>query len=695
MTNRNDELLKAVENAGFDELKNEDFPGSKKTIADILADSGLIKLTGESPAEDLKSVLQVLIKESLRLSSADQILLRGAAKKHLEGFMGAREANALLKAIYESERSRSGNLSAQSKFKLKDNGLFYRAGDESDDSNLQFVCGHLEILGSTRDGKNQAWGRLVRFSDREGKSKTLIILMADLVGDAIEVRRKLADAGLLLSTYKNAADHLREYLSFYNEEAGLVRTTSKTGWHGKSFVLPDITIYPTSGNHERVLFEGGGSSLIAESGTLEDWKCEVAEPCRCNSRLMFAVGANFAALLLKLAGEENGGFNARGPSTIGKTTALVVGGSVNGGGDKNGFVRSWKATQNGVEGLAIEHNDLCLSLDELSQADPFHAGEGAYSLGNGTEKARGKPSGGLKEQRRFRLIFLSSGEISLEEHIKSIGKKPRAGQEVRVVDFPADAGKGYGIFENIHGYSSPDIFSRHLQDKAKTFFGTPLRSFLQYLVDHYDDIAAKVREYRSAFVTAHVPLGASGQIYRVCGRFGIVAAALLIAIEAKVLPWTREEAEWAIDTVWKQWLASRGTLGALDLEKAVKQVAKFVQAYGTSRFEDGVDDAEDDRDPIDDPGGDTAVPPGDRLRMISSRAGFRFIDKKGDYQYYIHPEVFRDEVCNGYSAQDVAAELGRRGYLKLPKTGYVCQKRVKGMGKPYFYIVSSKILELQ
>lgn len=697
MKNRNSELIDAVEAAGFDELKSEPTTASPMTISEILAASGLLKLTKGASPEDLKSVLQALAKEAESLGPPDKILLKGEAKKHLTDFIGIglRDADNLIKAIIKSDHQRSENSFHQSRYKLKENGLFYLHENNQEDGKPQFVCGYLEILGSTRDSNNQNWGRLVRFADREGKYKTLIIRMADLIGEAIEVRKALADAGLILSTNPKTADHLRGYLTFFNEDAGLVRTTSKTGWEGKSFVLPNITISAESKTPEKIVFEGGGSSLIKEAGTLPEWQCEIAELCRRNSRLMFSIGINFAATLLELADEENGGFHYRGDSTIGKSTALIVGGSVSGGGAKNGFVRSWKGTESGLEGLALEHNDLCLLLDELSQANPMHVGETAYLLGNGIEKARRKPVGGLREQRRFRVIFLSSGEVSLEEHVKSANKKTRAGQEIRIVDLAADAGKGYGIFEDIHGFDSADLFSRNLQDKAKTIYGTPLIAFLKFLVNNYEESAQDIRRYRSAFVEAHVLSGSSGQVFRVCGRFGLVAAALIIAIEAKVLPWTTKEALWAVDTIWNQWLLSRGTLGAIDLEKAVKQVAKFVQVYGTSRFEDGVDESEADQNSIDDRGIDTAAPPGNRFRTISSRAGFRFINKKGDYQYYIHSEVFKDEVCNGYNAQDVAAELGRRGYLMLPQKGYVYQKRVKGLGKPYFYIINSKILEFE
>lgn len=75
-------------------------------------------------------------------------------------------------------------------------------------------------------------------------------------------------------------------------------------------------------------------------------------------------------------------------SSTGKSAALLVGGSVAGGGGRNGFVQSWRATANWLEAIAELHNDLTLFLDELAQIDPTEAAGTAYLLGNGSGKAR-------------------------------------------------------------------------------------------------------------------------------------------------------------------------------------------------------------------------------------------------------------------------------------------------------------------
>src|SRR5262249_44131386 len=156
----------------------------------------------------------------------------------------------------------------------------------------------------------------------------------------------------------------------------------------------------------------------------------------------------FAASLLSLLGEESGGFHFRGLSSQGKTTTLRVAGSIYGGG-RNGNIESWRNTANGLEAIAEQHNDALLCLDELAEIDPEIAAETAYLLANGQGKGRMGKYLNARKRPKWNLLFLSSGELSLQQHVRSAGKITRGGQHVRFVEIPADAGRGMGLFEDI------------------------------------------------------------------------------------------------------------------------------------------------------------------------------------------------------------------------------------------------------
>jgi hypothetical protein len=155
-------------------------------------------------------------------------------------------------------------------------------------------------------------------------------------------------------------------------------------------------------------------------------------------------------------------------------------GSVWGGGEPGGYVRSWRATANGLEGVALGHCDALLCLDELSQVAARDAGEVAYMLAKGSGKSRSGRDGAARRAARWRVLFLSSGEIGLADKVAEDGrrKRPAAGQQVRIVEISADAGSGLGLFEQLHGFDSPDALARHVKISSGTHFGVAARAFL-------------------------------------------------------------------------------------------------------------------------------------------------------------------------------------------------------------------------
>jgi uncharacterized protein (DUF927 family) len=215
--------------------------------------------------------------------------------------------------------------------------------------------------------------------------------------------------------------------------------------------------------------------------------------------LIFAASAALAGPLLLLCDEQPGGFHFVGSSSTGKTTALQLAGSVLGGGGKAGFLQSWRATSNGLESIAEAHNDITLILDELSQCDSKEAGEVAYMLANGQGKSRSKAAGGLRRKSTWHLLFLSAGEISLTDHIAAIVRRTRAGQEVRLINIPADAGAGIGLFQALHGFPSGDAFARFLQDSGKRIYGAPIRHFLDFLTRNISQAQNVLQACRARF----------------------------------------------------------------------------------------------------------------------------------------------------------------------------------------------------
>src|SRR5690606_30984352 len=122
--------------------------------------------------------------------------------------------------------------------------------------------------------------------------------------------------------------------------------------------------------------------------------------------------------------------------------------------------------------LAQSRNDSLLILDEVKQLEAKISAETNYMLANGKGKVRSNANGTSRSVATWRLLFLSSGELSLSQHVTDAGKSVHAGMEVRLCDLPADAGADMGLFENIHGYESASKFAETLKANAGKYYGT-------------------------------------------------------------------------------------------------------------------------------------------------------------------------------------------------------------------------------
>lgn len=555
-------------------------------------------------------------------------------------------------------------------FRLTDEGVFY-VESASDTKPLQ-ICGYLEIAALTRNANGQCWGRLLKWRDPEGREHTWAMPMSLLSGDGGVYREHLLDGGLNIGPGRNRRDFLTVYIQTAQPLARAL-CVPQVGWHGGNFVLPDVTIGPEG--EEPVLFQGSEfEHLLNMKGTLQQWQEHVGRLCRGNSRLIFSASCAFAGSVLKLMGAESGGVHFVGATSTGKTTALQVGGSVLGGG-QNGFVRPWRATANGLEAVAELHNDLTLFLDELAQMDAREASEVAYLLANGTGKQRMTRSISARKRSTWHLIFVSAGEVTLSDHALTAGKRVRAGAEVRLLNIEADAGKGMGIFENIHGAKSAGAFARKLKSAALRFYGTPLRAWLEFLVKDPAAARKRLRTLQSEFLNEHVPPSASGEVSRAAQRFSLIAAAGELATAAGITGWNEGESTAAAARCLRSWIRNRGTKGSGDAETAIQQVRRFLEAHGASRFQ------------MLTRGSVTSA-----SERIVNRAGFKR-SRDNETEYLILPETFKKEVCAGYDHRMVAKELDARGFLVRGQREMTIKPRLPELGTARVYCVRAAILE--
>lgn len=557
------------------------------------------------------------------------------------------------------------------RFDLDDKGVYYVTADKEGNPVRSWVCTPLEILARVRDPHNRGWGKLVQFTDPDGMTHREIVGDELLSGDGAELERRLRGWGLQIAPKRR--NSLLEYL-ITSRPQDRARVTARTGWHegaaGLVFVLPHRSIGDSG---EVWLFDDAGqpSHNFKERGTLAEWRQEVAARCVGNSRLVFAVSLAFAVPLLHLAEMESGGFHLISNSSNGKTTAMRVAASVCGGPD---YMQRWRATDNGLEALAMQHCDSPLLLDELAQLDPKAAGEVAYMLANGSGKARAQRTGGMRDTARWQLLFLSAGEIGLSQHMAEAGKQSKAGQEIRIAEIPADAGAGLGVFEVLHGEANGGDFARALDKALRAHHGVAFPAFLGAIAAKPGEYADAIREARKAFARRFLTEDASGQARRVADRFALVGAAGELATRLGITGWPQGEALKAAGVCFQSWVALRGGEGNAEEQAMIAQVRGFLERHGEARFSDwGRPVAKDDHAP-----------------RVINRAGWRRrlagdsgIPDDDSTEYLILPTVFKEEVCKGFNHIAVAKLLLARGYLKAEPSGGKLTPKYKPPGEAH------------
>ena len=385
----------------------------------------------------------------------------------------------------------------------------------------------INVLASTRTAEGEDHGLLLEVVDSDGVRHIWAMPSALFAGSGESIYSELLRLGFkpVAGFGRKWRDYLFDYLISANPD-DRARCVQNIGWHGEAFVLPGETIGASHGA-EKVFLQTAAplDHAYHVRGTLEDWQVSLASPALGNSRLVMAIAAAFAAPLLIMGGDDGGGFHLRGGSSTGKSTALFVAGSVWGGGGSGGYVKTWRATDNALESTAALHNHALLCLDELSQVESKAAGQASYMLANGKGKSRAGKDGQARRPQEWRTIFLSTGEIALADKIREGGGQIAAGMEVRVVDLRADAGAGFGLFEDLHGAADAAAFAQLLKTAAGQYHGTAVRAFIAAIAADFDNMRDKLATLRRNFLVEALPPGADGQVRRVADRFALVAAA--------------------------------------------------------------------------------------------------------------------------------------------------------------------------
>lgn len=299
--------------------------------------------------------------------------------------------------------------------------------------------------------------------------------------------------------------------------------------------------------------------------------------------------------------------------------------------------------------MARSRNDGFLPLDEIGEAGARALGTTVYTIANGQPKARMSETGGEREQERWSVAVLSTGELALDAYLATAGKKSMDGMHVRLVDLRADNRK-FGAFDDLHGAASSADFARDLQMACKKDHGHAGREMVAKLIQIGPERAMNYFEaYKKKMVQAS-PIKLGGQTQRIAARFAAAATAGEVASKLGITNCPQDSAYAACALLFTEW---RDLHPNQDTPKVERYLALL-------------------RDLLDDPASAGLVEAGS-----NDRAEIGWWDQ---HYVYLKPPEFR--AIMGKQAADAANVLNNGGHLmtssgeqvyKLPQS--ICTTR--------------------
>jgi uncharacterized protein (DUF927 family) len=248
-----------------------------------------------------------------------------------------------------------------------------------------------------------------------------------------------------------------------------------------------------------------------------------------------------------------------------------------------------------------------------------------------------------------------------------------------MLDIPADAGHGYGVFDNAGAHDDPGKLAEAIKLAATNAYGVAGPAFVRCLIDEdIPEVTGRIRAMIADFVEAHVPAQADAQVRRAAERLALIGAAGELACSWGIVLWHEGQALQSAAQALEDWIELRGGSTAAEETQALAQVRHFFEAHGEARFQAL---------------GQTVDPTFDLGdRPVANRTGWR----KGageQREWWVLPEVWKAEVCKGLDPTATARLLAHKGMLRGPeKEKKFARTERTPLGPRRVYVITAAIL---
>lgn len=372
-----------------------------------------------------------------------------------------------------------------------------------------------------------------------------------------------------------------------------IAKTSVAGWHpspGGAFVTPGDVFgeEQAARKYEYLADPMAGVVGAGCAGTASMWRQTVGQGMRKSSCGMTLVGAAIAAPLIPFTElRELFTFVLAGDTSTGKSTIQDGAISIQGRPTEISPDSTLRALQE--RGAAFNH--MLFPVGDLSLLSPQArwtlVSHRAYGVTATASRATSRVNARTLPTLTFQNIVVCTSEASSTQIAEAAGAERQGGESVRLFDLTCSPVPGF--FDLLGEGDDPAEVAEEILRAAKTSYGVILREWIAWICDQDQQwLASRLEIHICRFVAAAAKNGRRKERERRAARkFGLIYGALILAIKAQVLDWTRAEARRAVMRSYELAMANAPTETAAE---AVADLLRLLSAPGMIVEEDCAED---------------------------------------------------------------------------------------------------------
>lgn len=333
----------------------------------------------------------------------------------------------------------------------------------------------------------------------------------------------------------------------------LVFKTSTTGWRSvgsKSVfvttnkVLGDQT---ATGSYEYLDNPMIDPSHVASAGTARGWRRTVGKHLLKSSIGITLAGAALAAPLIKFTAlREMFTIVLAGETSTGKSSIQDGAFSVQGQPSE----LSADSSKRAILERGAAYNHMLFAVADLALLPPKDAWSLVNHLAYGVTASASRTTSRINARSLPALNFQNIAVCTSEKTASIIaghaGADRQGGESVRLFDITCTQPPGF--FDRIDEEDEPSEIADALREATRRHFGVILPDWIDWICDQDEDqLRADLEVHIDRFVRWAMLSGRQKQReQRAARKFGLLYGALILAIRAKVLTWTRADARAAV-----------------------------------------------------------------------------------------------------------------------------------------------------